>query len=69
MSDSTEYVPLAFVGQRLREQGLALRLRQLRHAVSSGEVGARRVGSRWFVTEEAARRFAEPIAPLLPDER
>jgi hypothetical protein len=61
MSASPEYVALAFVGQRLREQGLALRLRQLRHAISTGEVDARRIGSRWFVTEAQAKRFAQPL--------
>ena len=61
MPDSTEYVPLAFVGQRLREQGLSLRLRQLRHAISAGEVAARRIGCRWFVAEADARRFAVPL--------
>ena len=63
MSHSAEFVPLDAMGQRLRKQGLSLRLRQFRHAVSSGEVEGVRVGSRWLVREEDARRFAQPLDP------
>src|SRR5947209_13702674 len=59
--DDNLQIPLANLGQVFRTRGLALNLRQLRHAVAAGEAEAKRVGSRWLVSVAAAKDYAVPL--------
>ncbi len=52
---------LVELGQKFREQGRQLDIARLRRAIERGEVPATRVGDRWFIEEEPARRFTRPL--------